>query len=233
MLIEGLSCPACSRPVKLSFTIADEEKTEWIFCACSSVFHQKQIDKKHFDKKYLENYLEHKGLDQRHDYIAKVYFPIIEESQHGRRFLDVGFGSDRLIKTATERGWIATGIDLVPNAYIQSDFETYDFKNEKYNLIFMGNVIECFKDPIKAIYKAKELLMKDGILFIIGSDAELIFSIGMWEFGNWNSKEKWLIFGETQMRKTLETLGFKVIVSRKNLEKRFISWNQYHIIGQK
>ncbi len=92
MLVEGISCPACNEPVKLSFTIADEEKTEWIFCSCGSVFHQKKIDKAHFDDKFIKFYKEYRSVQERYEYLERVYLPLIEEMTYGRRFLDVGFG---------------------------------------------------------------------------------------------------------------------------------------------
>ncbi len=124
------------------------------------------------------------------------------------------------------------GIDLIKNDYINGDFESHDFKGQKFDFILMGQVLESFHNPIKAIVKVKELLNKDGALMIVSPDAELIYQVGMFEFGNWDFKQRWLIFSERQIKKTLETLGFRIVLSRKDTEKRFVGWNQFHVIAQ-
>lgn len=233
MLLEGVKCPACSEECKLSFVIADEEKTDWIFCSCGSIFHQRLIDKGYFNQDYISRLREWKSIQYRYEYLERVYLPIIEELTYGRRFLDVGMGCNYHVKNMIERGWIASGIDLIPNDQITGDFETHDFKNEKYDFILMGQVLDSFHSPLKAIYKAKELLLKDGLLMITSADAELVYKIGMWNFGNWNAKERWIIFSETQMTRILDMMGFNVILSHKNLSHRFMAWNTFHMIAQK
>lgn len=233
MLAEGVKCPACNAECKLSFEIADGESTNWVFCSCGSVFHQKAIDKAYFNEEYLNKYKDFNGIEHRYEYFERVYLPIIEELTYGRRFLDVGFGCDYHIKNLQERGWITSGIDLVSNYHLIGDFETHNFKNEKYDFILMGQVLESFKDPLAAIYKAKELLLPRGILAIVTPDAELIYKIGMWEFGNWNAKEKWVMFSESQLKNIVDKMGFNVVLSHKNTEQRFVGWNHVHILAQK
>lgn len=233
LTLEGIKCPACQSECKLSFTIADEEKTDWVFCSCGSVFHQKKIDKKVWDAEWLKKYSDWKAIEERYEYLRRVYIPIAEELTYGRRFLDVGFGCDYHIKGLSERGWITDGIDIIPNDHITGDFETHNFGNEKYDFILMGQVLESFENPIKAIYKAKELLMPKGLLMVVSPDAELIYQVGMWRFGNWNAKEKWILFSEQQIRKILDVLGFDIVVCHKNREQRFMNWNCYHLIAQK
>ena len=97
----------------------------------------------------------------------------------------------------------------------------------------MGYVVGAFVEPIKALYKAKQLLNDNGILLLIAPDGELIYQVGMWEFGNWNPKERWIIFSENQMRKILKVLNFDIVLHRKNLEQRCIGWNDYHILSQR
>lgn len=233
MLLEGIKCPACQTECKLSFTIADVDKTDWIFCSCGTIFHQKAIEHSHFNQDYLNKYKQFKGMRDRFEYLERVYIPLIEELTYGRRFLDVGFGVDYHLHSLSERGWIVNGIDLIDNSYITGDFETHNFKKEKFDFILMGNVLEGFKDPIKALYKAKELLNPRGLLLLISPDAELVYKVGMWEFGNWNPHEKWIMFSEKQLKKILTMLNFNVIMSHKNTEQRFVGWNHCHVICQK
>jgi len=234
MQLEGLKCPACDSPVRLSFTIADVDRTEWIFCACGSVFHQKQLEPEYWDKEYLPKYRQWKSLKERFDYIEKIYLPIVEELTLGRRFLDVGFSVDHHIQSMQERGWLANGIDIIPNEYITGNFETHEFEaKDKFDFIKMGNVIGGFKEPLKALYKTKELLHNGGMVLIMAPDAELIYQKGMFDWGNWQWKENWVIFSEKQMLRILDLMGFNVILRHKNTGKRFISWNYFHILAQK
>lgn len=234
-MIEGLKCPACNKDVKLSFQIADVDKTDWIFCSCGSVFHQKKLDEAYWFNKYLPDYKEWKAIQERYAYIERLYLPIIEELTYGRKFLDVGFGVDYHIQNLYKRGWIANGIDITnaDSNYITGDFEKYDFKDEKFDFIKLGNVIGAFKEPIKALYKTKELLRNKGLVLILSPDAEFIYQKGMFNWGNWQWQENWLIFSEKQMLRTLDMLGFDIILRHKNTEKRFMSWNYYHILAQK
>lgn len=231
--LEGLRCPACNSPCRLSFTIADKERTDWVFCSCGSIFHQKEIDLSYYNKEWLDVYLKWKSIKERYEYIERVYFNLVGELTYGRKFLDVGFGADYHINNLRENGWIATGIDIIKNDHLNGNFEEYDFKDKTFDFIFMGNVLGGFKDPIKSIYKAKELLNDNGLIMIMDADAELVYQRGMWNFGNWNAKERWLIFSERQIKKVLETFGFKVIVSHKNTEERFMNWNTFNLIAQK
>jgi hypothetical protein len=55
----------------------------------------------------------------------------------------------------------------------------------------------------------------------------------MFNFGNWDSKTKWLFFSERQIKRVLDILGFKIVLCHKNLEQRFMAWNTYHLIAQR
>ena len=233
-ITDSVVCPACSSECKLSFTISDNAQTDWVFCKCGTIFQTKFNDKKHFNEEYLKKYTDYKALKSRADYFMRLYLPLVRELTYGRRFLDVGNGFDYNVDSLTEDGWIAEGIDIVPGVgAITADFETHDFKGAKYDFILMGRVLESMHNPIKSLVKAKELLNPGGVLAIVTPDAELVYEKGMFDFGNWNPDDKWVIFSEKQLRKILESLGFKVILSKKDTERRGIGWNHAHFIAQK
>lgn len=225
-------CPACMSECKLSFAIADTERTEWIFCKCGTVFHQGRVDKSIFNEDYHKKVTEFKALPERCDYIMRQYLPIVRELTYGRYFLDIGYGFNYHIETLKKDGWITDGIDLLPHGYIEADFETHKFKTT-YDFILMSRILESFHNPIKSLYKAKELLNNNGVMLIITPDAELIYEKGMFDFGNWNPNDKSIIFSERQLKKILETIGFKVILSRKDTERRGLGWNHVHMLVQK
>lgn len=234
-IVEKVTCPACSAECMLSFTIADTASTDWVFCKCGTIFQSaKKTDKAHFDAEYLKRYVDYKALDLRCDYFMRLYLPLVRELTYGRRFLDVGHAYAYNIEALKADGWIAEGIDLIPAAgEITGDFEKHDFKAKRYDFILMGRVLEAMHNPVRALLKAKELLTPDGVLMIVTPDAELVYERGLFEFGNWNPDDKWIIFSETQLRKVLETLGFKVIMSRKDTERRCVGWNHAHFIAQR
>jgi len=231
--MEGLKCPACQAPVKLSYVIADKDRTTWCFCKCGSVFHQKKLEQDYWIKEYHPKYKDWKGIKERYEYIERIYLPIAEELTYGRSFLDVGFGLDFHICNLAKRGWRTTGIDLYVDGYIKDDFETYDFKDDKFDLINMGNVLGAFKEPIRAIYKAWNLLKSDGFLLIMSPDGEFIYEKGMFGFGNWQWEENWVIFSHRQLLKILESLNFDIILKHKNTQKRMLGWNYHHTLAQK
>ena len=231
-LIDAIVCPICLSPCKLSFTIADEQKTDWIFCNCRCIFHMNKVDKSIFDEEYHKKVLDFKALPERCEYLMRQYLPIVRELTYGRKFLDVGYGFDYHLVNLKKDGWITNGIDLLNHGYICDDFETHDFKANRFDFILMSRVLECFHNPIKALYKAKELLAINGVLLIITPDSELVYERGMFEFGNWNPTDKSVIFSELQLKKVLETLGFKVILSRKDTERRGLGWNHVHVMVQ-
>lgn len=226
-------CPACASECKLSFTIADTAETEWVFCKCGTIFQTKKTDKAHFDEAYLKKYTDYKALQTRCEYLMRVYLPLVRELTYGRRFLDVGCAFDHHIDYLKKDGWITEGIDLLETGHIKADFEKHDFKARKFDFILMGRVLEAFENPIRALVKAKELMPVGGVLAIVTPDAELVYQKGMFNFGNWNPDDKWIIFSETQLRRILETIGFKVVLSRKDTERRFLGWNHMHLIAQK
>ena len=232
-VLEEIQCPACGADCKLSFTVCDKENTDWVFCGCSTIFRLGKPDKAHFDAEYLKKYTDYKALAERYDYFLRLYLPLVRELTYGRRFLDVGFGADYQIKALEQDGWIVDGIDLMENEYTTGDFEKHDFTGRQYDFVLMGRVLEAFHNPMRCLLKAKEILSPGGVLAITTPDAELVYERGLFGFGNWDPQDKWVIFGETQLRKVLETMGYKVVLSRKDTEKRGVGWNTMHIIAQR
>ncbi len=227
-------CPVCGEKIKTSFTVKEEDGTsvDWLWCVCGSIFHQKGIKKDYFNEDYLKEIKEFKMVEDRYHLITRTYVPLVEELTYGRKFLDVGFGLPILIEDMRKRGWVSDGIDLIKNDYITGDFETYRF-TDKYDFIFMGHVLESLKNPIGALYKAHELLNPSGVLMVMSIDAEAVWVTGMSQFGHWQSKEKWLFFSERQFKKVVKRLGYNIILKRKNFAKRWLAWNDFHVICQK
>lgn len=231
----SVACPICNMPQVTKYSITEQDdvtKCDWFHCFCGSIFHDQGIDPASFDEAYLKNWQDKKGVDIRTAYTLKTYLPLFEEMIYGRKFLDVGFTVPHMILEMQERGWIATGIDLIKNDFITDDFETFTFE-DKFDFIHMGHVLESFSDIQGALKKAYNMLNRDGILFISHPAPELVYNVGLQKFGAWNSKYVNIFVAEKELKRLALGTGFEWILSRINFSQRFVSWNDRHIILQK
>jgi SAM-dependent methyltransferase len=238
-------CKLCQRPVYQQYAIKTKEgevyKTNnWIFCSCGCLFNTEPQDKKKvFNEVYRKEYEEKKGIKERFNYYLRNYLPIVAEKTYGRKFLDVGFCLDYNIRTMREYGWLATGIDIIPNNYITGDFETYDFDGERFDFIMMADVLQCFDNPVEAIYKAYNLLNPTGLLFICTPDTDLIRDDFVPNWGHWNIKGNQQYVNKKILLDILNRVDrdlsgrFKVIFCDNDISKRFITWNTIHILTRK
>ena len=225
-----MKCPVCELEQVTQYKI---DGVEWFHCYCGTVFHGKGIDKSVFDKDYLDKFLDQRFIDERMKYSLKTYLPLVEEMINGRKFLDVGFSKPTLINDMKERGWISTGIDLVPNEFITGDFEDYDFGDLQFDFIHLGHVLESFNSPIQALWKCYDLLSKDGIMLITHPAPELIHHVGIQKFGHWDALHNQTFISEREIKRITLGLGFDIILMRVNHSQRFVSWNDRHILLQK
>lgn len=196
-----------------------------------------------FTAEYNKKLSEVKSHEERAKYFARVYGPLIEERIYGRKLLDVGFGTTVLMKEWEDRGWIVDGIDVCPNEYITGNFENYDFwknTNTRYDLIWMGDVLQCFQDPVKAIYKAYNLLNPNGILFIVTPNTALMRANRVSGWGHWDQKENKQFISYKQLKEIFGkcdedlTGRMKIIYSDENVtSKRFITYSNMHVMAQK
>lgn len=229
----GEYCPICDEPVATKWLVKEKDRNvAWKYCGCGCCYNE-PVDKAFWTKEYQEEFSEQKAIKRSMEYSVKVYAPIIEEMIYGRKFLDVGFCIDHRIQEFKRRGWIATGIDLIDNDFIRGDFETFDFGDLTFDCIWMGNVLECFDNPLNAILKAWNMLRPRGILYLSAADAEQIFYLGYQSWGKWKSKEHNIYFSERKLKDELKRMGFDIVMAWKVYSRRFPSWNDMHIIAQK
>lgn len=239
-------CPICG---SLTFMIHHmehaKERSDYYHCRCGVVFQPEfplNDKKKHADvygKDYADNYL---GLGQKYidisEYPIRTFVPIIEELTYGRKMLEVGFLAHFFMKGMSKRGWLCWGIDVMKGLeknerIINGDFEAYDFKNQKFNLIWMSHVLEHFKDPIAVLKKCHSLMPEDGVLYIATPDTDFIHTRSNSGFTHWKKDEHYIMWNRESLTKELQKIGFEVIMSRRNYEQRFSSWDDCQIIAQK
>src|SRR3990167_2085111 len=234
-------CLSCRAESQTSLSIPDQgQPTRWHFCRCGSIFHPAPIDSAVFRNGYYDRLLAtitHGDLEERYEHLRRCYLPLIEEVVWGRRFLEVGFLIPSHLEALRTRGWVTKGIELSKvNGQLHGNFETYEFRlppEARYDLIWMGHVLQCFNTPIETLAKAYGLLKPGGGLFVSTPDAEQVWDTGVTEYGHWNPKEMHVFFSERELVRQLTWLGFDVVFRIKNRSRRFLNWHDLHLLALK
>lgn len=227
-----LRCPICKKYQQCAHKMGRDsgDPLIWYHCYCDTLFHTENLSRELYNKEYVDEWRNRKDVEVCFKYLIRTYVPLIEELTYGRKFLDIGFTLPVRIKEMNARGWLSTGIDLIDNDYCTGDFETYDFKDETFDFLLMGHVLQSFKDPVKAIEKAHSLLNDAGVLMITTPSPELSRVAGPKYFAHWYSPEAWIFISQGEMEKIAMRSGFRVAWSEHNISKRFDTWNDLHII---
>lgn len=191
------------------------------------------------DKAYIEKYYEFKEYDMIAVQPGRIYAPLIEELTMGRKMLDVGYCTPHNIDFFKARGWVAFGVESneeapETNRLMKDDFEkTEDLYKSSYDCVWMGHVLEKFKDPLSALFKTREILQSNGVLYISTPDSDFLYSKPPGEWTHWNKEENNIIWNERSLKRELERIGFNVVMCRRNYYSRFGFYHDLHIIAQK
>lgn len=236
-------CPQCQELVYQQYSLTKNETStvNWLHCRCGFMYHEVGIDSsKIWTPEYRTEYEDKKFIKDRLHYYIRLYAPLVEELTYGRRMLDVGFCSSILMQEMERRGWLTTGIDLIPNKYVTGDFMTEKFEGERFDLIWMGDFLQCLKDPIAAIYKAYQLLRPNGILVIITPNTDNMRRNYIPQWGHWDMETCKSFINERILRQALikceASFNGKMQVlyfNPSNQSNRMVSWNNMHMIAQK
>ncbi len=254
--VESKDCPICGSDTIYIYPIEELDGyiARYYRCRCGVIFQENPPSENPYDNEYLKKE-ELKPLEEsRGTYSARIYAPIIEEATYGRMMLDVGFAVPYTMGFMEDRGWLVWGIDKNKDiegggSIYQGDYETYDFsprlnKEQKkqigmdevkrtFDLIWMSHVLEKFKDPIKALKKAYDLLAMDGCLHIATTDIDFIHKHSLAHFGEFKHKENYVLWSMSALVRELKKVGFKIMMKRRNYSTRFKQSSDIHIIAQK
>ena len=245
-------CPICGVDTVIASCIESREGVRgvWYFCNCGICFQEKiPTDLSVYNAKYIASYAAVKEAKSRGEYPVRQYASLIEECTYGRMMLEVGFCTPFVLNAMKDRGWLTWAIDVNPtltgagNIY-KGDFLTYDFsisgeavgeKNiqRKFDLIWMGHVLEHMTDPLAAMNKAYDLLDQKGVLFITTPDIGFIQHQTIQGWDHFKADEHYILWSERALCRELERQGFNIILKRRNFSTRFNSWWDLHIIAQK
>src|SRR3990167_1262901 len=227
----------CLHRIECKYTMKNTKGDELVYklCRCGTVQHDDPIDKSKFNEEYLKKLRDTKFFEERIDYSRRTYMPIIEDATYGRESLDIGFGFEENIIDMRKRGWLADGIDLIPNQNTTGDFEAQEFEpNMFWDLVIMHHVLASFDDPIRALRKAISIVKPGGLLFLMAPDTSLILRTTYAEFGHWAKENRTML---SLQRTILECIRSGMeetpLVALSNQSKRFLYFNDYHLIMKK
>ena len=151
------------------------------------------------------------------------------------RILDVGCGAGAALAAMARLGkWELYGVEFDPEAarrahalglnVQQGDLTEADFEPEFFDLIRMGHVIEHFRDPLKTLRRAHDLLRLGGVLF--GETP----NVSCWDFrlfgrywGALHFPRHITLFNERTLRRACEQVGFTEIRITPRL--RTVGWS--------
>jgi SAM-dependent methyltransferase len=241
-IVSKKQCPICGRPTVHAYNITEDEKTEkgglWFNCSCGVIFQDKFPADTVYDDDHVNRFITAKEFEEKSFHAQRTYINLIEELVYGRKWLDVGFCYENPLNWLRDRGWICWGIDkhhLVKEDkyHIKDDFETYNFRDLQFDVVWMGHVFEHFRDPVKALKKAYDITPEDGVVVITTPDVDFINQTTPARFPHWKSEEHYIMWNKDSLKREAEKLGFQVIMCRSNFSERYMALWDTHLILQK
>ncbi len=156
----------------------------WQCNHCSLVFVYPQPTDQELSEaySYKTGYFEHTDFEEGK---LNSFFEHIFKERKGGNFLDIGCGTGHVVYTAKMSGWNAEGIDLNQDAIEKArkkglnvtftNVDDFRGREEHYDIIHMGDLIEHVKNPEQTIKKARDLLKKGGKLIIATPNINAFF----------------------------------------------------------
>ena len=246
LVVNPKTCPVCGRPTICAYSVTEENEEDrfnkgtglFFKCSCGIVFQNEFPKDQPYDDDHVNRYVASKEFKDRSIHAQRTYINLLEELTYGRRWLDVGYCYENPMNWLRERGWICWGIDkhhLVPEDkfHLKGNFEDYDFREKEFDVIWMGHVLEHFKDPVEALKRAYVLLPEDGVVVITTPDVDFMYQTSPIRFPHWKHSEHYIMWNKESLKREAEKAGFQVIMCRSNFSERFMAWFDVHIILQK
>lgn len=193
-----------------------------------------KTNKRAYDKLAKEYKERLKSYKTSEPIILAPFIKYLKENFKGVRVLELGPGSGLASSFLNKAGFETTAIDISKNIikvarevspktnFIHADFLTYDFSDLKFEGIFAKAFIHLFpkEDAIKVLKKIKDLLIKNGVVYIATTLHERSKE-GFFEKEDYNKRvkrfrRKW---EESDLIITIREVGFEIIKKRYYEEK--------------
>jgi len=188
------NCPLCSgsgaERFPLSYTLKDKPFGAVQCTSCSFIYIEPRPTDEELALMYSDEYFLHDGAEcgahSSTDYETaaqqgSVKFPAIlgkirKHRQEGS-FFEVGCGMGHFLNYAKENGYTVSGIEYsklgtekcrsVFDLHVeQCSLEAFDPSGKKFDVIFMGDVLEHLVDPLAMAQKCRSMLAPGGVLAV-------------------------------------------------------------------
>lgn len=187
-----ITCPLCQKDVSRDFPIwysFQEKRYQAKQCSsCSFVFLHPRLTAEELGVLYSDEYFLHDGADfgahSATDYETaaikgSVKFPEIlgwiKRFKPAGSFFEVGCGMGYFLNYAREQGYSVSGIEYARLGVktcsekfgldvVQSSLEDFSPPSDKFDVLFMGDVLEHLLEPLKMLMKARTMLKPSGIV---------------------------------------------------------------------
>jgi SAM-dependent methyltransferase len=195
---------------------------------CGLVMTSPRPDFSRIRQRYSENYFEQ-------EYMPHIHANLEEARKHWNSILDimerykkispylfeVGTGAGYLLKEATQRGWVASGIDLNSAAVrhaqglgldvTDGDILDVHLPSNKFGAILFESVIEHFLSPRQVLAKCVQALRPGGGISIetISNEGDLFMTQGM-DFRYVGPSEHLYYFPASALIRLCESVGLRV-----------------------
>lgn len=188
------TCPLCkknkSTPFPISYLLDQKIFNARKCLSCDFVYLSPRPTRREIELMYSDEYFLHDGADfgahAAQDYetaarLGSVKFPEIlgwiKKYRTDGKFFEIGCGMGYFLDYARQHGFEVSGIEfaaLGANAckekfgleVLQSSFENYSVKENIYDVIFMGDVLEHFNEPLEMLQKAHAMIKPGGIVAV-------------------------------------------------------------------
>lgn len=132
------------------------------------------------------------------------------------KYLDVGAGEGKGLLEASERGWEATGIDIVDNRlentkspgikFIKSNLLDLELQKDYFDFIYVDSVVEHVLNPFEYLSKIKSFLKTGGVIYVGVPNEDCLFN-------------------------SIRKIIFRISGKKKESEKIKPFESPYHVIG--
>jgi SAM-dependent methyltransferase len=157
---------------------------------CDFVFLSRQPDAAGLERLYDADYFQcdyHCGLDERPYFATEdlqtrastSLLESIEQAVPGGRILEIGSAGGYFLKTARDRGWTPTGVEISESASVfardQLDLdirtgtlESAAFEDASFDAAYMGDALEHVPEPMDTLRELNRIIRPGGVLLLAG-----------------------------------------------------------------
>jgi len=214
------------------------------FCNCWNIFYTdwKNIDQQLYDKGYYEKY-QCEDAERLARIEATKFIRLFRKlNPNAKTLFEVGSIHDYFLDNFEKSGYEVSGIDITehkskynieignfenrPTSGIHFEYGSMDFK--KYDIIWASHVFEHFKDPNEQLYRLKDMLAENGLLYIAMPDTFFIDFEHKNPLGwDWGVQEHHILWGMDSFIEYAATKGFRCLFAERNTDlnqKKDQSW---------